>query len=180
MPRPKIPDPYAGVSTAALSAATHTDNRRVAGLSPAATPTANAARPVMQEGEYGEFERVLHPRPQHDAFLKSLDTARKQEHKGKGSDTNKIRRKLKKKKKTRRVKRKGTNKKKKLGKKLRSVSNRTKTPFLKRVTKTIPKEVMTPTNNRAITYKASVSSPKIFSKKIDNNNTTSAPRKEYM
>ena len=52
-------------------------------------------------------------------------------------------------------KRKGKiSKKKKLGKKLRSVSNRTKTPFLKRVTKTIPKEVMTPINTRAITYKA--------------------------
>ena len=88
---------------------------------------------------------------------------------GEGTKSKKIKKKLKKK--TRRVKRKRTNKKKKQGKKLRSVSNRTKTPFLKRVTKTIPKEVPTPTVNRRGFF------PGMARGNNKYNITTSAPRK---
>jgi len=73
---------------------------------------------------------------------------------GKGTKSKRVKKKLRKRPKVTKKRKGKISKKKKLGKKLRSVSNRTKTPFLKRVTKTIPKEVMTPINTRAITYKA--------------------------
>lgn len=67
---------------------------------------------------------------------------------GAGTKSKRVKKKLRKRPKVTKKRKGKISKKKKQGKKLRSVSNRTKTPFLKRVTKTIPKEVPTPTVNR--------------------------------